>query len=229
MAPNIQTVDEICSAFPHPEVPKIEGEPTLKALHNLLKSNAASIPTNLGGGAHGHLGLVMAAATYTAVTGVAFNAPANPGGAPVIPAGATAAQTNALTRTFNADLKEYLEYDRTDKALKQQVLGAVDPMYVDSLRNMHTGFTAVSTLDIMTHLYDNYGQISTMDLDDNEKRMKTKYDPAHPMDVLFKQIDDSVEFAATGNAPFTARQIVNTAFLLVFATGAYKDECKAWK
>ena len=58
--------------------------------------------------------------------------------------------------------------------------------------------------------------------------MSAKYDPNQPIDTLFKQIEAAVEFAATGNAPFTA-QVVNKAFLLIFATGAYEDECKIWK
>ena len=95
MAPSIQSVDEIRLAFPHPEIPKVEGEPTyatIKALHDLLKSNAASIPTVLGGGGHGHLGLVMAGVLYAAVTGQVFNRPNNPGAAPAVQAGATQAQ-----------------------------------------------------------------------------------------------------------------------------------------
>ena len=34
-----------------------------------LKANAASVQSDLGGGAHGHLGLVLDDATYFALTG----------------------------------------------------------------------------------------------------------------------------------------------------------------
>ena len=227
-----QSVDDIRAGFPHPTIPPIEGEPTyqtIKTMHDLLKSNAASVPTTLGGGAHGHLGLVLNAVLYTAVTGVAFNTPPHPGAGPTITPNATQAQILAATRQYNLDMKQYLECQRTDQALKQQVLGAVDPMYVESLRDMYTGYTAVSVLTIITHLYTNYGQISDLDLDDNERQMKKRYDPNQPIDTLFKQIETCVEFATTGNSPFTARQIVNTAFLLVFATGVYEEECREWK
>ena len=102
-------------------------------------------------------------------------------------------------------------------------------MYVSSLRNQYTGYTAVSTMQLLTHLYDNYGQITDLDLDENERNMKKKYDPDQPIDVLFHQIKTAEEYTTTGNSPFTARQTVNTAFLLIFATGAYEDECKNWK
>ena len=229
---NVPSVDEIRCGFPQPTVPTIDGEPnyeTIKAVHDILKSNAAAIPTTLGGGAHGQLGLVLNPAVYIVISDQAYDRPANPGLTPNIPAGSTNAQIGVLTRNFNAEYKTYTECIRTDQALKQLLLGAVEDMYVSSLRNQYTGYTAVTTWDIITHLYDTYGQISDLDLDENEKRIKKKYEPDQPIDVLFKQIEEAEEYATTGNSPFTARQIVNTAFLLIFATGAYEDECKTWK
>ena len=207
---SIPSVDEIRSGFPQPSVPAIDGEPTyesIKTVHDILKSNAASVPTTLGGGAHGHLGLVLNPTVYLVVTGANFVSPANPGVTATIPTGSTTAQIGVLTRQFNSDYKIYTECGRTEQALKQLLLGAVDDIYVSSLRNQYTGYTAVTTLAILTHLYDTYGQISDLDLDENEKRMKTKYDPNQPIDVLFRQIEEAEEYAATGNSPFTPRQL----------------------
>ena len=128
MTNSIQSVDDIRSAFPEPTVQKIIGEPTyetIKALHNILKSNAAAIPTTLGGGNHGHLGLVLQPASYTVVTGSNLTAPNNPGATPNIPEAATGAQIGAIIRQFHSENKTYLENHRTDQALKQVLLGTV--------------------------------------------------------------------------------------------------------
>ena len=229
MTSNVQRIDNIRLGFPRPTVEPIENEPkykTINRLHDELKSSAASIPTTLGSGNYGLLGLVIQPAVYTTVTGVNFVAPANPGIAPDIPDGATGAQIGALTRRFSAEQKVYLEYHRIDQALKQLLLGAVKEVYVESLRDMYTNYTTVTILELLTHLYNNYGQISAMDLDKNERRIKTKYNPNEPIDKLFKQIEMADEYAKTGKSPFTAKQIVNNAFLRVFATGVYEDECK---
>ena len=48
--------------FDRTNLTPIYGEPTFKTLHkfwNKIKSNAKSVYSNLGGGAHGHLGLVL--------------------------------------------------------------------------------------------------------------------------------------------------------------------------
>lgn len=48
--------------FEHPELTKIHGEPTfeiLQTVENELKANDQSVYSSLGGGQHGHLGLVV--------------------------------------------------------------------------------------------------------------------------------------------------------------------------
>ena len=120
MTTHIQIIEDIRTGFPHPTVPHLDGKPTyitIKKLHDLLKSNAASIPSTLGGGIHGHLGLVLDNTLYTTIAGVALTAPASPGAYANIPVGSTNAQIGVLTRQFNADFKQYTEYNRTDQAL----------------------------------------------------------------------------------------------------------------
>ncbi len=59
-----QTVntEELKLHFPHPSLTKIEGRPkhtTIQVLRQKIYENAAAISSSLGGGGHGHLGLVM--------------------------------------------------------------------------------------------------------------------------------------------------------------------------
>ena len=230
-ATTAQSVEEIRTSFPQPTLTAVSGEPSytdITHIHTILKSNAASIPSTLGGGEHGLLGLVLSAATYFTVTGTAFAIPANPGATPIIPNAATTAQINALTRTFNQEFKVYAESKRADTALKQQILNAIEPLYIEALRNPHTGYTGVSTMTILTYLYTNYGSITSIDLDAHKTKMKQPYDINLPITTLFKQIEDGVEYAEAGNDPFTDTQVVNMAYVLLFNTGAYKDDCKDW-
>jgi hypothetical protein len=63
MAPsNALTVEEIINGFPSPVLPKIDNEPTFNDIQvttRLLNENAISIPSMAGGGAHGHLGIIV--------------------------------------------------------------------------------------------------------------------------------------------------------------------------
>ena len=52
--------------FQHKLLTKIHGKPTyptLQTLYTELKANAGSVPTTLGGGQHGHLGLLRPSST----------------------------------------------------------------------------------------------------------------------------------------------------------------------
>ena len=231
MVTSAPSVDAIRDSFPFPTIPKLTGLPTyesIRSIHMKLKSNAASIPSTLGGGNHGLLGLVLAAATYQLFTGHAFVMPLNPGAVPVIPAGATAAHTGELVCQHGENLQMYQETQRTDQALKQQLLNAVDEMYTRGLRNPHTGYSNVTTMGLLTHLYNTYGSITSMDLEQNDIRMKTQYDPTQPIEVLFNQIETAQEFAEAANNPYPNATIISTAYLLLFKTGLYRDACREW-
>ena len=59
------------SYFEHPVLITIRGETTYETLHHLkneLKSNASSVPTTLGGGNHGYLGMVLTPAEYCIIS-----------------------------------------------------------------------------------------------------------------------------------------------------------------
>jgi hypothetical protein len=72
------SVESIGKGFPFLTIAKQPGLPTYETIakvHLKLKANAASVVSELGGGAHGLLGLVLPTATYTTLTNVHFNAP----------------------------------------------------------------------------------------------------------------------------------------------------------
>ena len=62
------SIDYVNTYFEYPTLTKIAGEPSFESLRNLhdeIKSNAMSVASTLGGGQHGHLGLVLSNADYT--------------------------------------------------------------------------------------------------------------------------------------------------------------------
>jgi hypothetical protein len=56
------TVEDFIASFPHPILPKVQGEPdyqTIHAIRKLLQVNSRAIDTQLGGVTLGHLGLIV--------------------------------------------------------------------------------------------------------------------------------------------------------------------------
>ena len=75
------TVDYAASNFKYKTPTPIFGAPTNKTLKRLkeeLRANASSVESDLGGGNHGYLGLVLNNAEYVLVSPTAFLAPNYP-------------------------------------------------------------------------------------------------------------------------------------------------------
>eukprot|EP00554_Chaetoceros_debilis_P003530 CAMPEP_0194094552 /NCGR_PEP_ID=MMETSP0149-20130528/54548_1 /TAXON_ID=122233 /ORGANISM="Chaetoceros debilis, Strain MM31A-1" /LENGTH=153 /DNA_ID=CAMNT_0038780251 /DNA_START=58 /DNA_END=516 /DNA_ORIENTATION=- len=114
--------------FAFPNLDPINGEPDadiLIKLKNQLKANASSVPSNLGGGNHGHLGLVMSPQTYAMVSNFPFVQPVHPG-ALVIPAGTTGPMATVLREQHVENVRLFREVVGVEKALKQQILKAIE-------------------------------------------------------------------------------------------------------
>jgi hypothetical protein len=65
------TVKEVITSFPQPILPTVQGDPdyqTIHAIRKLLQPNARAIDTHLGGGALGHLGLIVSDASCAVVS-----------------------------------------------------------------------------------------------------------------------------------------------------------------
>ena len=116
-----------------------------------------------------------------------------------------------------------------DDALKTQLLDAVEEPHVSELCNIYTEYMGVTTRDLLDHIMDRYGNITAADLKANEARINEALDNSRPIDVFFQRIDDAVQHADDGENPFTAKQILQTAFHSVNVTGLYWEACKEWR
>ena len=58
--------------------------------------------------------------------------------------------------------------------------------------------------------------------------MTARYDPNAPIETLFEQITYAVAYAELGDAPFTSKQIVDTALFCLAKTGVFHDDLKEW-
>jgi hypothetical protein len=76
------TPDELIAGFPSSSLPKVTGKPIfedLKVIRRLLNTNAMSVSSYVGGGRHGHLGIIMTNEEYFSSAATVFPVPDNPG------------------------------------------------------------------------------------------------------------------------------------------------------
>ena len=85
-----------------------------------------------------------------------------------------------------------------------------------------------SIRNLLTHLFENYGNITQLELEDNDTKMRALWDPNSPFDCLVQQLEHGQDYVDDGGPPYTADQLLCIAYTLVFKTGLYFEDCKAW-
>ena len=133
-------------SFPHPTVSPIFGHlsyETIAEIQLKRNTNAASIYYHRGNDR-----LVLLFLTVP---------PTNHGQNPTIPDGFTGPQIADIRRRHKDQFDEFQETNRT---LKIILIASIDEAYIRSLRDKYIGSTNVTTLQMLTHLYDSYARIS---------------------------------------------------------------------
>jgi hypothetical protein len=145
-------VEEIINGFPNPVLPKIDNEPTFEDIQittRLLNANVISISSMSGGGAHGHLGIIMFQVEYAAILALPCGEPLNPNDIPIIPPGTNAVDAAQLARMHAECRHIYTNRIKVDQALKNSSLRHMTIFTHPNLKiissNMQTGQTLRSS------------------------------------------------------------------------------------
>ena len=131
-------IDYKNTCFDYPETNKIHREPTLGAIIELesqIDANAMSVHTSLGGGQHGHLGLVKRPERYADIEDTEpYQRPVNPGILEV--EGGTAFEIAQQKAEHEEATRLFCEVLGVERALVQQLINAIDNKFLQGLKNI---------------------------------------------------------------------------------------------
>jgi hypothetical protein len=219
-------------AFLIPSYLRCRGEPdyhTIHAICKLIQANARSIDSHLGGGALGHLGLIVSVEAYGIIAPAhPWINPEAPGRPPTETDGGTAAQLSAERHRLEEAVTTFMTRSTVEQALKKQIITVFESMYLEILNNDMVGFANNSAREMLEHLFLSYGSITAVDLEHNFETMRKSWDPQQPVETLFKQIQDCVDYAEAGGITIGEAQKLSTAYTKVFATGIFLSACRRW-
>ena len=101
------------------------------------------------------------------------------------------------------------------QALKNQLIETVDAIYFKEIQNKVTEYTNMTLQQMLQHLYDTYGKITKDKTKHDCEEMNHPYNVTLPIETLFAQIKDTIDFADAAHSPYSQAQILNTTFLLL--------------
>ena len=178
--------------FEKSKLTPIRGEPTFEMIHkirNETKANAKSVYSNLGGGEHGYLGLVLTSVQYALVSPILFIYPTHPGPIIILDGTTTHANSNMIiARTKKVRLLQ--EVTGVEQALVKNIFAVVEEAYLADICNHMTNSINNTVADMLTHLQDNYGQLPSHKLLNCEDIVKNMiYNPRDPIVTVFFTVE----------------------------------------
>jgi hypothetical protein len=135
----------------------------------------------------------------------------------------TAAQISAARHIWEEDVQTYRTCTSVQQASKKQIISLFEPMYLDILNDNMVGYANISARDMLDHLFETYGNITTVDLEVNFEHMRRASEPQHPVETLFKQIQDCADYYEAGGFLIGYPQQLNVGYAKIFATGPFHE------
>ena len=148
----------------------IQGTPTKKTLKRLkqeLRANASSVESDLGGGDHGYLGLVLTDTKYATVLPTTFTAPTYPATL-TIPTGTSQVEALNLREQHKKARQTYYGCKNVEKALQHHIQDAIEDKYLETLVDEDTQLIQDNIPAVLQYLFNTYGKIPSEDVKQKE-------------------------------------------------------------
>ena len=214
-------------------VTKIHGQPKdqdITTLEKELIAIAASIPTTLGGGNHGHAGLIVDATKYLTMTGVAFAIPPNPG---IYPAGlATNAAAGTRARAEAEHKEEVAQYEilkGVEQALKDIILEAVENDYLMEIEDETLGYLNQTPRQMIDHLKARGGSLDFADTKTLLAERDMEWDLSENPQVYFNRVEKAVKALTRAGITSDMNERRDMALYYLKASGEFDAAVREWE
>jgi hypothetical protein len=214
-------------------VTKIHGQPKdqdITTLEKELIAIAASIPTTLGGGNHGHAGLIVDATKYLTMTGVAFAIPPNPGIYPAGLAANAAAGTRARAEAeHKEEVAQYEILKGVEQALKDIILEAVENDYLMEIEDDTLGFLNQTPRQMIDHLKARGGALDFADTKTLLAERDMEWDLSENPQVYFNRVEKAVKALTRAGITSDMNERRDMALYYLKASGEFDAAVREWE
>ena len=214
-------------------VTKIIGHPTnqdLTLLEKELIAILANIPTTLGGGGHGHAGIIMDPARYLATAGAPFVNPANPGTYPAgVPGNAAQGIRARAEAEHKEHVKEYETFQGVVQATKDIILEAVDNEYLLEIEDEILGYLNQTPTDMLTHLRNRGGGLDFADTKTLLAERDGEWDASEVPQIYFNRVEKAIQGLTRAGINSDLNERRDMALYYLKASGEFDAAVREWE
>ena len=225
-------IDYAATFFRYKTPTPIHGTPTnttLKRLKTELGANASSVESDLGGGDHGYLGLVLTDEEYARISLNLFVPPYFPGELNIDP------DANHIVALIsdNHIMKHVvvtMSAKHVEKALQRHIQDAMEAKYLESLINEDTQLIQEDIPTVLRYLFETHGKVPSEKVKQTEQEIKTmSFHPADPMIILYNPIEKLKKLGEAAGIPYTENQFLDVGLTVIRNTLDFERALSDWE
>lgn len=200
---------------------------SLRLLRRELYGNAQAVTSDLGGGTHGHLGMLMPHTEYMKLSGVAYVTPTKP----EIPnyTNVPEEQRRAYRDWYIEQGQAYNEYRALESHLKSLVIAAVPDIYICELQDVQVGYANVTIPAMLNHLFNDHGKIEPKHLEANLEQINTPWNPDEQIQTVFNNGNICRQFAEEGGDKITDSAYIRILVKIFRKSGVLTKAVTDWE
>ena len=215
-------------------VTKIHGQPTshdLTILEKELIAILAGIPTALGGGNFGHVGVIMEAVAYSTMTGgIAFVDPVNPGVYPVGLAANAAATVRARAEAEHKELINQFEtFEGVRQGVKDLILEAVDNEFLIEIEHETLGFLNQTPRQMLNHLLARGGALDFADTKELLAERDAEWNVSENPQLYFNRVEKAMIGLLRNGITSDPNERRDIALFYLKSTGEFDAAVREWE
>jgi hypothetical protein len=215
-------------------VTKIHGQPKshdLTILEKELIAILASIPTALGGGNFGHVGVIMETIAYSTMNGgIAFADPANPG---VYPAGLAANAAATVRARAEAEHKELItqfkKFEGVRQGAKDLILEAVDNEFLIEIEHETLGFLNQTPRQMLDHLLARGGALDFADTKELLAERDGEWNISENPQLYFNRVEKAMKGLLRNGITSDLNERKDIALFYLKTTGEFDAAVREWE
>ena len=218
--------------FPHSELSKIVGKPTysdILTLRREVSANLASVPSTLGGGQFGHIGLALSDSAYKRLCSatVAYVRPTDPG--KFIPGEFTGTELVHAKQDHEDLIYDFLEVNVLERTIINQLQSALERSILLPKTNKISGLITCTIPEIFKYLFRAYGNITAISLADARYNViKHQYVHTDPIETVFDKIQDYANMAEAYGNPEPEVQLIEMGLIIIMHAVIFADDIGTW-
>jgi len=202
---------------------------SLSLLQKQANANAAAIESTGGDGKHGLLAITIGATEYKTLTNADWTDPTQPPAEATIPTNATATDVALVTRQHDRRVQEWNTFNNTMKELRSLLLKAIPRAFIAELADDTCDFTNITPFEILSHLWQTYGQITDDMKTDNLNELDKQWNSTEPITSLWTQVQKCQKFAEKAKEKIPETVIKRSIINNLKATGEFELDVRDWE